>query len=276
MELDQGIHSLYVSMEGSFFSRKYPPNVYLVEDGECALIDAGYGDEASISNRLEQLKALQNPRIGYIILTHPHPDHLGGAERFKKETGAKILIHQEDTDVANEVFEETKVDDAFNDGEVIRVGGVELELVHTPGHTYGHTCVLRRSDRALFTGDHILGTGTTAVSPERGDMAKYIDSLRKLQGMEISALYPGHGEPVHEPQRKIKELLDHRLERERQVLHYLSEGRITVDSIVQAIYPELDTDLLDSAKGQVKVHLVKLEQEGKVESRDEGETYAVK
>ena len=275
MELAPGLQSLHVPIEdGSFFFRHYPPNSYLLTEGEGALIDTGNGDDISINSRLDQLKELGNPGFGYIILTHPHGDHLGGAERFKQLAGAKIIIHRDDADTANEAFEDTRVDEAFEDGDVINLGGVELELIHTPGHTHGHTCVLNRTNRSLFTGDHILGTGTTAVSPDRGDMAKYIDSLRKLQPLDISALYPGHGSPVNQPHAKIKELLDHRMEREKQVLGYLSEGRDTIDSLVRAIYPELDKDLLSEAEGQVKVHLVKLVNEGRVEAR--GEKYGVR
>jgi len=274
MELTANLHSLYVSMEGTFFFRKYPPNVYLVQGDQSVLIDSGYGDEASVNNRLKQLRTLQDPELSYVILTHPHPDHLGGAERFKDITGAKIIIHNQDADVANEMFKHTKIDDAFKDGDIINIGNDELQLIHTPGHTYGHTCVLRKSDRALFTGDHILGTGTTAVGTERGDMANYIESLRKLQGMDIATLYPGHGSPVQEPQRKIKELLDHRLERECQILNNLSEGNNTIRTIVTAIYPELDPDLLTSATGQVTVHLIKLEKEGRVKRN--GEIYSIR
>ena len=274
MELAPGLHSLHVDIEGSFFFRNYPPNAYLLTHGEGALIDTGNGDDHSISSRLDQLKELGNPDFRYIILTHPHPDHLGGAERLKQLTGAQLLIHNDDADTANEAFENTRIDDALNDGDVIDLGGLELEMVHTPGHTHGHTCVLNRTDRSLFTGDHILGTGTTAVSPDRGDMARYIDSLRKLQPLDISALYPGHGAPVKQPQAKIKELLEHRLERERQVLGFLSEGRNTIDSLVKAIYPELDPDLLSEAQGQVQVHLIKLINEGQVQSQ--GETYTLK
>lgn len=274
MELTPGVHSLHVPMEGEFFLRAFPPNAYLVIDGEGVLIDTGYGEEEAVNQRLTYLKSIGNPSIGHIILTHPHVDHLGGAERFKKVTGAKILIHEDDADVANEEFEDTRVDETFKGGEVIRVGGTELELVHTPGHTHGHTCVLKRNDRGLFTGDHILGIGTTAVSPDRGDMAKYMDSLRKLQDIEISVLYPGHGKPVNEPQRKIKELIDHRMEREKQVLALLEQGVNDIEGMVKSIYPELNKDLLDSARGQVKVHLVKLEREGVVEAR--GESYVLK
>ena len=275
MELAPGLHSLHVPIEdGSFFFRHYPPNSYLLTHGEGALIDTGTGDDDSVSNRLNQLKDLGSPDFRYIILTHPHVDHLGGAEALQKLTGARVLIHRDDADTANEEFENTRIDDILNDGDVIDLGGLELEMIHTPGHTHGHTCVLNRTDRSLFTGDHILGTGTTAVSPDRGDMAKYIDSLRKLQPLDVSVLYPGHGSPVNQPHAKFKELLDHRLEREKQVLTFLSEGRNTIESLVKAIYPELDQDLLSEAEGQVEVHLVKLINEGRVESH--GKTYTLK
>ena len=275
MELVPGLHSLHVDIEGSFFFRNYPPNAYLLTHGEGALIDTGNGDDHSISSRLEQLKKLGNPDFRYIILTHPSPRPPWRRRKAQDSSpAARLLIHADDADTANEEFESARIDDTLSDGDVIDLGGLELEMIHTPGHTHGHTCVLNRTDRSLFTGDHILGTGTTAVSADRGDMARYIDSLRKLQPLDISALYPGHGAPVKQPQAKIKELLEHRLERERQVLSFLSEGRNTIDSLVKAIYPELDPDLLSEAQGQVKVHLIKLINEGQVQSQ--GETYTLK
>ena len=275
-ELAPGVHSLHVPMEGSFFLRKYPPNVYLVMDGDGVLIDSGYGVEEAVRQRLDYLKSLGSPRISHIILTHPHPDHMGGAEKLKKATGARIVIHQEDAAVANEAFENTRVDETFRDGEVVRVGSTELELVHTPGHTPGHTCVLKRDDNALFTGDHILGSGTTAIGPERGDMAVYIDSLRKLQDLEIGVMYPGHGQPIKRPRRKIQRLIDHRLMRERQILALLDQGVDTIEGLVQELYSGIHKDLMNSAQGQVKVHLIKLEREGRVKSRHGGQSYALK
>ena len=276
MELAPGVHSLHVPVGGSFFFRKYPPNVYLVLDGEGVLIDSGYIHQDAVEKRLEYLKGLGSPRISYIILTHSHQDHMGGAEELKKATGARIMIHHEGADAANQAMENTRVDETFRGGDVVKVGGTELELVHTPGHTAGHTCVLKRDDRALFTGDHILGTGTTAIDPELGDMARYIRSLRKLQEYDISVLYPGHGQPVKEPQRKIQELIDHRLEREQQITSLLGQRVNTIETLVEAIYPELDRDLLEDARGQVKAHLIKLEREGKAASLGGGKSYEIK
>ncbi|MFQ5924679.1 MAG: MBL fold metallo-hydrolase, partial [Dehalococcoidia bacterium] len=108
------------------------------------------------------------------------------------------------------------------------------------------------------------GLGTTAMRPPEGDMAQYIDSLRKLLEYDIQLICPGHGPAIGEARRKLDELIQHRLEREEQVIAGLKQGKATVKELVADIYPELDSLLIEAAKGQVLAHLMKLEGEGKV------------
>jgi len=116
----------------------------------------------------------------------------------------------------------------------------------------------------LFSGDHVLGLGTAAMRPPEGDMAQYIDSLSKLLDYDIQLICPGHGPPITAPRQKLEELIQHRLEREQQVLSRLQAERATVAKLVHDIYPELDSRLYQAAEGQVLAHLIKLEREGKV------------
>ncbi len=117
----------------------------------------------------------------------------------------------------------------------------------------------------------MLGVGTAAISPPpHGDMAEYIRSLRKMQSLESAMLAPGHGPAVKEPRRKIQELIDHRQQREDQIVALLAKGKDTVKSLLKAIYPELDKRLMGMAQGQVLAHLHKLQSEGKVTLEGKG------
>lgn len=265
MEIELGIHSIPVAT-GAFMGT-YAPNVYLVLGQKPSLIDSGYGDDATTKHRLEYLEGLGNPGLDYIVVSHCHPDHIGGAEKFKLATGAEIVVHAQDSIAANIAFTKVTVDRMVEDSDILSLGGVELEMIHTPGHSPGHICVYVKESGALFSGDQVLGIGTTAISPPDGDMAQYIESLRSLQSLDINTIYPGHGPPIRQPKRKIEELIEHRLEREQQVFRYLSQGKATVRELVLEIYPELDSRLMAAARRQVLAHLIKLEREGKVTSQ---------
>lgn len=260
MEIVPGVYSVPVATPT--FMGVYDPNVYLVKGERAVLVDSGYGDSAAVGARLDYLKKTDTA-LEYIILTHCHPDHIGGAGGLKAATGAKVLTHYlETTGGENESSFSPGVDKGVKDGETIGLGGIELEVVHTPGHSPGHICLYMRQGKVLFSGDHILGIGTTAISPRSGDMAQYIDSLRKLLRYDLSCICPGHGPVIREPRRKIQELVQHRLEREEQVLSCLRRGKCTVPEMVEEIYPELDSRLYGMASDQVWAHLVKLDREG--------------
>jgi glyoxylase-like metal-dependent hydrolase (beta-lactamase superfamily II) len=131
--------------------------------------------------------------------------------------------------------------------------------------------VLLEEENVLFAGDNVLGVGTAAIAPPpHGDMAEYIRSLKKMQSLNAALLCPGHGPAVKEPNRKIQELIDHRQQREDQIVGLVAKGKDSVRSLLKAIYPELDKRLAGMATGQILSHLHKLQSEGKLTLEGEG------
>jgi glyoxylase-like metal-dependent hydrolase (beta-lactamase superfamily II) len=297
-EVTPHVRSLHVQLD--WFPQPYPPNVHLVLDGnDGALIDAGFADDDSISKRLDMLKEFPGLKLHYIIITHHHFDHASGAHKLREATGARIVMHRDEAPLlqraaSEELPSDVEVpadrkewaersrqwreeaakaapDDLVSDGDELRVGGLTLRMVHTPGHTAGHLSPLLEEGRVLFAGDNVLGVGTTVVPPPpNGDMAQYIESLRKMQSLEAELMCCGHGPAVREPNRKLQELIDHRHEREEQILALARDGRDTVERLVKAIYPELDKRLVGMATSQVLSHLSKLAREGRVRTEGEG------
>lgn len=261
MEIAPGIHDIPIGLDAKL--GPLAPKVYLVTGREGAVIDAGYGDNECMDNLVKYVDTFPNLKLAYVIITHAHPDHISGATGIQRRTGASIVLHSaEKTDIP--------IDKIVEEGESISLGGIDLEVIHTPGHNPGHICLYIRHDRIMFTGDHVLSSTTTALQPPWGDMAQYIDSLRKLLDYDIDLMLPSHGPPITEPRQRIEYLIQHRLEREEQVVELLGSGKGTVKEIVSEIYPELTGFLYVVALGQVSAHLVKLEQEGRASLQDNG------
>jgi ribonuclease/clavin/mitogillin len=293
-------HVRVLAASPPFYIGPLAPNVYLIADGdEGALVDSGFADQESLQARIQYLRGLPGLRLRYILLTHHHFDHASGAARLAEATGAQVRLHPDEVpflrdwqadapqdlevpegqeewarrsqEFRREAARAAQVAAPLGDGETLTVGSLTLQAIHTPGHTMGSLCLLLREEGALFTGDTALGLGTVAVSPPpHGDMALYLQSLERLKGLGASLLLPGHGPPVKEAGRKLQELIDHRLERERQVLSLLAQGKGTVPELVRAIYPELDRRILGMARRQVEAHLHKLMAEGQVLRQGEG------
>ncbi len=296
IEISPHVTSLHVDL--AWFPQPYPPNVFLIQDrGEAALVDAGFSDDESYDKRAAMLKEAGVERVKYIFITHHHYDHSSGADRLRKLTGAQIVVHAdeetlltspdydsgdmeipEDQKEAREqakkwIAEAAKAtpDVRVADGDVLMVGGLHLRCVHAPGHTAGHLCLVLEEDGVLFAGDNVLGVGTAAISPPpRGDMGEYIRSLRKMQALGATLLAPGHGPAVKEPSRKIQELIDHRQQREDQIVGLIAQGKDSVNSLLKAIYPELDKRLNGMATGQILAHLHKLQSDGKLKLAGKG------
>ncbi len=244
-------------------------NTYLVGvgGGEPVLIDTGAGLPAYLELFQRHLGETGVSAPRRCILTHVHPDHIGGAAGLR-ELYPELEVYKHPWPGKDERFPLPLR--PLADGDTIEGEGYTLRAVHTPGHAQDHLCYYLEEERALFTGDVILGVGTTVIPLDGGDLGDYLDTLRRLQTLDLARIYPGHGPPIDTPQEKIAEYLAHRLKREAQIVEELQGGVKTVPEIVASIYRSYPAHLHGAAGQSVFSHLLKLEREGRV-SGDEGD-----
>jgi glyoxylase-like metal-dependent hydrolase (beta-lactamase superfamily II) len=243
--------------------------VYIVGDKDVAVIDPG----PDLPEHVAALKrVLEGKRVSHILVTHCHADHSPAAKPLKEWSGAATYAfgpHGSGRD-ENDAKVEAGGDMDFvpdvrvKDGERIVGSSFTFECVHTPGHTSNHMCYALKEEKALFTGDHIMGWSTTVVTPPDGDMAQYMASVQKLLERDDKTLYPTHGAPVTEPKPFLAAYLEHRYERERQVLACIGEGLDTIPAMVARIYAAVDKGLHAAAGRSVLAHLIQLERQGRV------------
>jgi glyoxylase-like metal-dependent hydrolase (beta-lactamase superfamily II) len=240
--------------------------------GAVAVIDPGPDDPAHISALIE---ALAGETVSHIVVTHTHMDHSPAAPALKAATGARIvgcapLVLSDDGPRADAGFDATYApDEVLVDGDHIEGPGWTLTAVATPGHTSNHLCFALEQEKALFTGDHVMGWSTTVVAPPDGDMAAYMASLEKLMARDDAIYHPTHGEAVTDPQRFVKHLLAHRRQRENQILRAIGEGLVTIPAMVAAMYAMVDKRLHPAAGRSVLAHLIDLERRGLVARADD-------
>lgn len=231
---------------------------YLV--GETIVIDPG----PDLPAHVDAIVAGQ-PHLELILITHRHADHAPAAVALKLRTGAKIFAPAG-------VLGEGLVDRLLEDGDGIVSGGVSLRTVATPGHTREHVCFLT-DEGALFTGDTVLGFGTTTIFPPDGNMGDYLRSLRRLRDLSPRVIYPGHGPIREDAVELIDEYIAHREKREQQIERQLLAGAMTARDLREAIYPDLDSSLHGAAEIQMNAHLEHMRSRGAV--RQEGSAWVI-
>ena len=244
---------------------------FVVGQGTVAVIDPGPDDPDHIA---ALIAALAGETVSHIVVTHTHKDHSPAAPALKAATGAMVigcapLVLADDGPRAEAGFDETYAPDAvMADGDSISggdgPGGWTLTAVATPGHTSNHLCFALAEEKALFTGDHVMGWSTTVVSPPDGDMTDYMASLRKLLDRDDAIYHPTHGEPVTEPQRFVRGLITHRKQRENQILKLLGDGIAAIPALVAVMYAKVDSRLHPAAERSVLAHLIDLQAQGRV------------
>src|SRR5215813_10760342 len=233
-------------------------NTYLVGRRDPILIDTGAGVPDYVPLLEHYLGERGWTQPSRVILTHRHRDHLGGVAslraRFKGLRVSKM--RHKDVDLPEPV-------DDLRAGQTVHGDGATLVPVHTPGHASDHLCYYLAEEKALFTGDVILGGSTTVIPAEDGDLGDYLASLRRLQSMDVERIYPAHGPVIEDAPAKIREYIDHRLERERQILAALADGLDTIPAMVARIYAEVPKALHPVAAQSVESHLKKVVREGR-------------
>lgn len=245
-------------------------NVYFVGEGEIAIIDAGYPTSASTELTLNSWREIGSPPVTAILLTHAHLDHMGGAIEIKKETGAPILAHHEEGLHFEQMLPQAHLDGEIGEGDEIKAGALTIRAMHLPGHTAGHMGYYIEKMGYLLTGDLIVGNGYAVIVPPRGHMEQYMASLRRLGGMNIKTILPGHGPVVTNPASKVDEYITHRILREIQILKALAGGPRDVHDMAQDIYSDLAPVLRHAGELQIMAHLEKMSHENMVAKADPG------
>jgi glyoxylase-like metal-dependent hydrolase (beta-lactamase superfamily II) len=208
-------------------------NTYLYGEGPCVVIDPGSEDEG----HLEAIRtaAAERGGIGLVLLTHSHGDHTAGADRL----GAEVVLPA---------------------GGETHAG---LRVLATPGHAADHVCFLSE-DGVCFSGDLVLGLGSTIVPPGDNSLAAFMSSLRLLQGERIELMAPGHGPWITDPAAKLAEYVEHREMRERRLLAALERGERSRAALLAEAWDDIPIELLPMAAMAMEAHLEKLESEGRL------------
>ncbi|WP_206419991.1 MBL fold metallo-hydrolase [Minwuia thermotolerans] len=245
---------------------------YIIGEGRVAIVDAGPADPNHIA---AVLKAVEGETVTHQLVTHTHVDHSPGARLIKEATGAETWAYgphgsgKDGPKVEEGGDFDFVPDHQVRDGDVIEGDGWSVECVHTPGHTSNHICFGLREEKALFTGDHIMGWSTTIVSPPDGDMTDYFASLDKLLARDDVRYYPTHGVPIDNVHDFVRAYRAHRQLREQQILEVLADGPKTIPEMVAVMYADVDRSLHRAAARSVFAHLLHMTGDGRVKADGE-------
>jgi glyoxylase-like metal-dependent hydrolase (beta-lactamase superfamily II) len=235
---------------------------WLIPGRITTLIDAGTGEPQHLA-ALET--ALAGAPLLQVLVTHAHIDHASGvvalAERFHEARFLKMPWAERDGRWPAKW-------ERIDDGQVIDAGDSRLRAVHTPGHAPDHLCFWHEESRTLFSGDLAVKGTTVYIPPNlQGDLADYLASLERVRALQPARLFPAHGPVIDDPDDVLRGYLEHRRERDEQILAALREGETTSDALVPLIYRGLKESLFQVARETVLAHLLKLEREGRARRR---------
>ncbi|MES1989841.1 MAG: MBL fold metallo-hydrolase [Pseudomonadota bacterium] len=236
---------------------------YIIGHGQVAVIDPGPMIDAHVD---AIMRALTGETVSHILITHTHSDHSPAAKPLKKLTGAKTYGYgphgggagEEDGDM------DFVPDVELRHGDIIEGDCWTIECVHTPGHTSNHICFALKEEKALFTGDHVMGWSTSIVSPPDGNMHDYMKSLRLLLNRDDEIYWPTHGPAITDPKPFVRAFIAHREEREASIVAQIKAGHARIKDMVPVIYAAVDPKLYPAAARSVYAHVLGMIEDGRI------------
>lgn len=242
-------------------------NSYAIGGREVVLVEPATPDDAEQRAWLEWARSLpsQGRRPVAIFATHHHPDHVGGAAVFARDLGLPLWAHPL---TASRI--DAPVARLLDEGDEIALDAPRPEawrVLHTPGHAPGHLCLFEPRSRTVLVGDMVASVGTILVAPGDGDMAVYLEQLRRLASLDASLALPAHGDPIDAPTALFEHYVAHRLKREEKVLAAVrarATDSATLQDLVPIAYDDTPAHLWPIAMLSLEAHLEKLERDGLV------------
>ena len=251
-------------------------NTYIIDNDELAIIDPGPLSEEHLNNILDI--TAERP-VKYIFLTHSHIDHSPLAKQLSVELSTPIYGYgASDTGLSSTMLSlidsgyesgsegidyEFNPDNLIKNNENFELNDNIISAIHTPGHMGNHVCF--QYNKVIFSGDHVMDWATSMVSPPYGDLTQFMASCRLLQTKEFDIFLPGHGDPVTNPSERLNFLINHRLERERQIKETIKNTPLTSSEITEIVYTDIDSSLIPAATRNVFAHLIDLNERGLVD-----------
>jgi glyoxylase-like metal-dependent hydrolase (beta-lactamase superfamily II) len=234
-------------------------NTYMLGSESVTVLDPGPDD----ASHLEAILAAGGGTIRWIVVTHTHRDHSPLAAVLAARTGARLIGMPPPGDGRQDLSFTPEI--VPRDGEALRLDGVHLTAIHTPGHASNCLCYLHEGERLLFTGDHVLEGASPVILAPDGDMTAYLESLDKLGALAFDRIAPGHGGILERGKRAVAALRVHRLAREGKILRALSgKAPAALEGLTAAVYDDVSPDLHAWAKLTLEAHLIKLVRDGRV------------
>jgi len=244
---------------------------YLIGQGKVAVIDPGPALPEHVDALLAALSHA-GEEVAQILVTHTHLDHSGAAPLLAAKTGAPTYgfgphaqgKHQPEDKVEAGADWEFRPERELREGDVVEGPGYQLTALHTPGHCSNHLCFALAEGKTLFTGDHVMGWATSVIVPPDGDMGDYLANLERLLHRDDARFLPTHGPAIQDPKPLVAAYIEHRREREAQLLACLRAGTRRIRDVVAVIYKDVPSYLHPAAERSIFAHVLDLHAHGRV------------